>query len=341
MLPELEGKFNLLTVDGRNLYLDQKLDDREKIAKYFQNQPCFLHVLSPKTGGKTVFTKILQDYFLNIFHHVIIGDLVRQYHSALIENSGEILEFVRQNYNGIVELNSCNEIIKNRNNFAISTVSIPSELILELIKFEIFKHPNKSYILDGFSRNVEQVYISKNLSEILNLHNYRNIFLNINTDTNLIKFKLDRRMICKLCKSPKYYQISPSTIVKFDKDSGNFVMYCDNKNCSGYGVEELVRKEGDEDGFQKISNRIANDNELMKISKKVNFDNSIEVNCLVNAGSETYQEYELIKSTAFVNKNNIVEFKTDKFVLENEQGIKCNVVEMVVLVAEFLNKLLK
>ena len=74
---------------------------------------------------------------------------------------------------------------------------ISDDIILPLFKEELISLKDKSFILDGMPRTLNQAEYIKNLFNKLNINNY--VVINIDIDENLLEQRATGRRICKNC----------------------------------------------------------------------------------------------------------------------------------------------
>lgn len=277
-----------------------------------------------------MFSKNLITLFPNLFHQIVVGDLVREFHNnLLLANFTDLVKYVELHSldNSMLSYEKQKVSVLQRNRFD-GFISIPTSLILNLIKFDISRNLDKSYILDGFGRTVEQILMFENLNEILGLKNHLEILAVIHTDDELIKFKLDRRRICPVCKTPKYLELIPSTICRFDNE--DLVMYCDNEKCIGFDHEMLIQKEGDNNGFEAIRDRVILDRKLIDFALNQSTTENFEINCMVDDDSR-FQDFEIAKIKRHKKSDKGISVSIENFSVANR-----NVFEFPVIVKEFL-----
>jgi len=333
--------YDLLSSTGISEYLNNEIKNLKNFLRLFQDNKFLIVLLSPKTGGKGVFSKILINHFPGIFYQIEVGNLIKDFDRLV--RSGDRDELVKflselmEVYEGIFTVEEIQGFIKDRL-ILTDQVSVPKCVVVALIKIDMNKHPNKTYILDGFGRTLEQVYMIKRLNQHLQKDKLKIVIVSIGTDKNLIKFKISKRRICSLCRTAKYFEILPSKNIKLMNDSSEIVMLCDNSKCEGYNKEILVVKEGDQNGFKEIETRVNSDEVYISKVKEICLEDFFEYDSLQPIGK--YSKFEVQdKETYRIDKLKKIIKKITRFKIKSSSGELYEVIYPAVMAKNFIKDL--
>lgn len=196
--------------------------------------------IAPPAAGKGTMSKLLSDKYNYL--HISTGDLLRK---AKEKND---------------ELGRQIESLLN------SGKLLPDEIVYKVLDNCIKNIHNKPFILDGFPRNIDQVYYLEKLFKELNLNNYIVIYLDIDYDKAMARAL--GRLICPICNK-NYNKYIETTKPKVEN------------TCDICGSQLIIRNDDNEETFKirydtyvketasilnyykennKLSNIIVNDN---------------------------------------------------------------------------------
>lgn len=264
--------FDLNTSAGRFEYFKAKAGKEIEDIKDFLDRNTFVaYMLAKKSAGKGTYSKLFQEIIgTERVETISIGDLVRET-NLILENEGkekdDLVDYIDKNYRGYMPTAEAIRQVLSRSS---DKISIPTELILALIKRKIETNNNKAFFIDGFPRTADQITYSLYFREIMRMRNDPDFFIVIDVPDNIIDERIKYRRICPLCNTPRNIKLLPTETVKYDKQSNQYILVCDNTKCSGHGKTEMISKEGDEKGIENIRQRLDNDQVLMENALSLN-----------------------------------------------------------------------
>ena len=325
--PKVTKSFDLNTTVGRKEYFDAKAQKEiEDIKNYIDQGHTFLaFFLAKKSAGKGTFS--------NLFAEVIgpkrigligIGNIIKDLHKELETDPNarkEIIKYLNKHYRGFVSPDEALDSVLNR---STEKITIPSELIITLIKRNIAKHPNKGLLIDGFPRTHDQVSYSLFFRDIMNKQGDVDFFILLNVCESVIDERIKYRVECPICKAPRNLKLYPTQFVEYNKTSDKFQLLCDNPTCEGYGKQVMQPKEGDELGIEAIRKRIETDQELLEKAyllhgvPKVTISNNIPL-----TEKDKFDDYEITPeySYEYDKKENKVLIHTSPWVIKDDYGV--------------------
>jgi adenylate kinase family enzyme len=307
-------------------YFEDKCAVQIEDIKTYVDEKGFLAIwLSKKSAGKGTRSKMVADV---IGHdrvtHISVGDIVRDIHSLLENNDGrkkEIMGYLRNNYRGMMSLDEAIEAFVNKTQAKL----IPTEFILTLVKMEIEKAEGKAIFLDGFPRSLDQIAYSLYFREIMNLAVGPDFFVLIDVPESVIDERMKTRRICPKCNTSRSINLLPSSIVKYKKETDEYVLVCDNKECVGYGKDEMVEKEGDSDGIDPIRKRLEAEGELLDMAKSLHGVEKVYLrNAIPVTDWEGYvSDYEVTPEFYYEGgkEGEKVSVKTRPWVVKDDNGV--------------------
>ncbi len=264
---KITKSFNLNTPIGRKEYFETKAGKEiEDIKNYIDQGHTFLaFFLAKKSAGKGTFSNLFSEVIgENRIAQIGIGHIIKNLHKDIESNPSartEIVEYLNKHYRGFVSPEKALDSVLDR---STEKITIPSELIITLIKREIAKHPNKGLLIDGFPRTHDQVSYSLFFREIMHVDSDADFFILLDVCESIIDERIKYRVECPICKAPRNTKLYPTQFIEYDKEKSKFVLLCDNPTCEGYGKQVLQPKEGDELGIEAIRARLETDQELIE-----------------------------------------------------------------------------
>ncbi len=316
----LERKFDLNDFSERKLYFQLKAGKEiEKIRGYLEKNKTFIaYLIGVKNSGKGTYSKLFMEAVGGEYiRHLSIGDLVRDVHRSL-ENGKEkeIFSFLKENYRGPYSLAELKDLILNRS----TTKLIPSELVLNLIKYEISRYPKKTLFIDGFPRAQDQVIYWLFLKELVGYRNDPDFLVFIDVPEKVIDERIKYRVICPLCQTPRNLKLLPTKHIDYDESSKSFYLRCDQPQCQ---KQRMVQKEGDELGIEPIRDRLETDRQVFQYLYNINGIEKIYLrNTIPVKEAENYiDDYEITPAYSYLlNNDNKIEIIEEPWIVEDDEG---------------------
>jgi adenylate kinase family enzyme len=322
-----DGKiYDLHDPAGRKLYFESKLGSKIDELKEFLEHNSFIgYMLARKMAGKGTYAKMLEEILGSEgIAHLSVGEIVRKYHGLFADTSNyqATVDVVQRYYRGFLSLEQAIGSILNR---TTEKVSVPTELILALLKVEIASMPKKALLIDGLPRTSDQISYSLFFRDLVNYRDDPDLFILIEVSKELIDARLRHRLVCRDCHTSKNLLFNPSKFVAYDTVNAKYYLICDNNVCSGYGKNVLMPKEGDDQGIQAIDERIEQDTELMEMAANLQGIPSIMIRSSVplSIAHQVLEDYEIQQKINYhITKDDIVKEKTD-WIFKDDKGIEC------------------
>lgn len=317
-------KFALEDPAERRKYFDLKVGPEiKKLRKFLKNGNTFIgFLLGPKNSGKGTYTKLFMEAVGGShIAHISVGDIVRGVHKDLADKKKqkELLVFLQKKYRGFITVDKIFDVISGRD----TTTLLPTEVILTLVEREIDRIGRKAIFIDGFPRNLDQISYSLYFRALIGYRDDPDFFIFIDVPEAVIDERMKYRVICPQCQTPRNIKLLRTKKVGYDKKSGSFYLICDNPDCSGYGIDRLVAKEGDELGVETIRDRIGLDQKVMRILlnlqgvPKVFLRNSVPVKQAKNF----IDDYEITPAYRYKYKGNRVDVIEEPWTVKDNEGV--------------------
>ncbi len=290
-----DQKFNLTDPKERKDYFYYKAGEEiEKLKDYVKEHTFIVYLLGKKNSGKGTYSKMLAELLgADTLDHFSVGDMIRAISKEIKDPARKIeLEmYLKKNYRGWVPLENLIAAIEGRDTKTL----LPTELILALVKREIAKRPRKTLFIDGFPRDMDQVFYSLFFRDLIGFREDDDVMAFIDVPTNVIEERIKYRRICPICNTSRNTKLFPTAQVGYDENTAEFYLICDNPDCSGFGRQRMGQKEGDELGIEPIKERLDIDQKLMEKAMglhgipKIFLRNSIPV----DVAKDYVDDYEL------------------------------------------------
>ncbi len=260
---KIEGineKFDLTDPRQREEYFQLKTGKEiEKLRGYLKENSFIAYLLGKKNSGKGTYSKMFAEVVdPERVDHFSIGDMVREVDEDLKETGRkkELLSFLEKNYRGWLSLSEITATLEKRNTKTL----LPTELILALVKREIFRRKKKALFIDGFLRDLDQISYSLFFRDLIGYREDPDIFILIDVPETVIDERIKWRRVCPICQTSRNLKLLPTSKIGYDKKTKEFYLTCDNPKCQG---AEMERKEGDELGITPIRDRLEMDEKLI------------------------------------------------------------------------------
>jgi len=317
-------RFNLNDPAGRRKYFDAKMGPEIKKIREFLSKNSFVgFLLGKKNSGKGTYSKLFVEAVQNgNVGHVSIGDIVRDVHSGLSDETRkrQLLEFMKKNYRGFHSMEEIVGLIEGHSQEKL----ISSELIVALIKFEISKREKKAIFIDGFPRALDQIGYSIFLKELIGYRDDPDFLVFIDVPEAVIDERIKYRRICPKCQTPRNLRLLATKDVGYDEKSKEFYLLCDNPACEPV---RMVAKQGDELGIEPIRERLELDDkvfrQLLNLSgiPKVYLRNSVPV----SEAAKYVDDYEITPGYyyEFDEKTKKVKVIEKPWTIKDENGVEC------------------
>jgi adenylate kinase family enzyme len=336
-LPE----FDLESFLGRKKYFEAKAGTQILEIKEYLNKNTFIAFLLAKKGsGKGTYTKLITEIFgEDLICHISVGDVVRKYHKLIqdAEEKIKIVDYLSKNYRGYITLQEALDIFENKSQGSL----LPTEFIIALVKKEIEDQKGKAYFIDGFPRGLDQIPYSLFFKELIDLRNDPDIFVTIDTPEELIRARIESRVVCPKCQTPRNLRFLPTNFVAYDSSNHSYYLMCDNLACN---KERLIQKDGDGDGIESIRERLNTDGELMDKIKVLHGVQKINLSSTLPIGeSSSYADsYEITKEYVYSKKNDDLVFVEEQdYSFKDDSGDEVHTLLAPAVVVQFLDKLSK
>lgn len=259
--PKSSRAFDLANPEERKVYFNEKCGKEiADLKDYFKDNTFVAYMLGKKQAGKGTYTKLLAEIFgSDIIKHLSVGDLVRSTDAIKDDPAAkeELFSYLKANYRGFMSLEEAFEAFINRD----TSTLLPTEFILALVKREIEKAGHVNLFIDGFPRSMDQISYSLYFRDLINYRNDPDVFVLIDLPEAVINERIKNRRICPKCNTSRHLTLAPTSLIDYDKESGEFQLKCDNPECE---PTVMVGKEGDEKGIASIQDRLDADDELIR-----------------------------------------------------------------------------
>jgi len=261
-------KFNLADPKERAAYFQSKAGlEIAKLRKYLRRNTFIAYFLGKKNSGKGTYTKMLAEILApEKISHFSIGDMIREVDEELRnkKRKRELYSFLERNYRGWLPFKRVFSALEKRSTKTL----LPSELILALVKREIFRRKKKTLFIDGFPRDLDQVSYSLFFRDLIGYREDLDIFVLIDVPESVIDERIKWRRVCPRCQTSRNFKLLPTSKIDYDRRKKEFYLVCDNPSCPAYlsgrqGVR-MIAKEGDELGIAPIKERLKLDEKLIR-----------------------------------------------------------------------------
>jgi adenylate kinase family enzyme len=290
------------------------------IKEYLDKGHTFVaFLLGKKNSGKGTYSKLFMEAVgSDKIGHLSIGDIVRDAHKLVETEEGkkELVSFVQKNYRGFHSPEEIIDLILGRSQSTL----VSSELILTLLKYEIFKRPKQAIFIDGFPRAMDQVGYSLYLKEIIGYREDPDLLIFISLPNTVINERIKYRVICPICKTPRNLKLMVTKEAGYDQTTKQFYLKCDNPGCNSM---RLVPKEGDNLGVDPIRERLETDDKIMKQLlglhgiPKVYLRNAIPV----EGAKDKVDDYEITPGYDYELKaDDTVNIKESQWIIKDDEG---------------------
>lgn len=253
--------FNLTDPQERKDYFYLKAGDEiKKLQDYLKKHSFIAYLLGKKNSGKGTYSQMFREIVgEDLAVHISVGDIVREVEEEIKDEGKkqELLEYLKKNYRGYIPLEETFEALSSRSTKTL----LPTEFILALTKREIDKHPKKTLFIDGFPRNLDQISYSLFFRDLAGYRYDPDIFILVDVPEAVIEKRIQYRVVCPVCQTPRNLKLLPTNKVGYDKEKKEFYLICDNPGCQN---ARMVQKEGDAQGIEPIRERLKLDEQLMR-----------------------------------------------------------------------------
>lgn len=317
-----DKKFDLSDPKERLKYFQFKAGkDIDDINKFLEKNTFVVYLLGKKSAGKGTYSKMVADVIgKEKVEHFSIGDMIRDIDKELKDDKKreELISFLEDNYRGWLEVDEVIARLEGRSTESL----LPTPLILTLVKREIARRGRKALFIDGFPRNMDQISYSLFFRDLLGYRDDVDIFALIDVPESIIDERIKYRRVCPKCNTSRNLKLLPTSKVKYDEETGEFYLLCDNPDCE---ETRMIRKEGDEKGIEPIKERLKMDEKLIEHAFKLYGIPKILVrNAIpIDKADQYVADYEITPEYQYeVIDQNKVQVKEVPWVIRDDKGIK-------------------
>jgi adenylate kinase family enzyme len=314
--------FDLSRPKEQKEYLESKAGKEiEKIREYLKENTFIAHLLGKKCSGKGTYSKLFRDIIdPKRIAHLSIGDVVRDIHEQMKDSrkKKELINWLSDNYRGYITIEQAIKALESRSTKTL----LPTEFILALVKKEISQMQKRALFIDGFPRDLDQISYSLFFRDLIDYREDPDVFVLIDVPETVINERIQHRVICPCCKSPKNLKLHPIEKVKYDKSKKTFYFICDKPECKNI---RMVSKEGDKLGIKPIRKRIDLDEKLIEQAfslygiPKVLLRNAVPV----EKAKDLIDDYEITYeySYKFDKKTENIKIIKKPWIVQDKEGI--------------------
>jgi len=254
-------KFNLTDPKEQEKYFRFKAGEEiKKLRRYLKRNTFVAYLLGKKSSGKGTYSKMFAQVVLpEAIDHFSIGDMIRGVDKELQDKQKRkrLVDFLAKNYRGRMSLKEIISALEKRSTKTL----LPTELILALVKREIFKRKKKTIFIDGFPRDLDQINFTLFFRDLIGYRDDPDFFILISVPEAVIDERIKWRRVCPICNTSRNLKLLPTSKVGYDEKKKEFYLICDNPKCKG---AKMVPKEGDELGTLPIRERLEKDERLIQ-----------------------------------------------------------------------------
>jgi len=253
--------------------------DLDFFKDYLKNNRVVLYMIAKKLAGKGTYSGFLSQISDDSFVHISIGDIVRETRDILLTPNGkeEIVKKLENKEIKSLQFDDIVDLIVDHSNKQL----LPTELIFALLEAKIEEAGDKSIIIDGFPRTIEQLDNAKQLADKFAKQNIKTLYLLIDCPEEVLKMRMQGRRVCPNCSNSRNIDLLLTDNIGYDPESTEFYLVCDNPDCNEV---RMIDKKGDEEGYESILERNNLTVELMNVIRKkypemtITVSNAVEVN---------------------------------------------------------------
>ncbi len=320
------GRSYVLTDRADRLrYFHAKLGSKIDEVKGFLDKNSFVgYMLAKKQAGKGTYAKMVEEILgPERFAHISAGDLVRNAHTILTStDKASFISGVQRHYRGFLSIDDAMSALLARTQ---DKVSVPTELMLALLKLEIDKIGKKALFIDGLPRNLDQVSYSLYFRDLINYRDDPDFFVLIDVPESVIDARMKNRVVCPECHTSKSVLINPTKFVRYDKEANEYYFLCDNPNCKGFETARYQAKEGDMAGIESIRGRLELDQDLIAKATALYGIPKILVRSTIptTTAKDVIEDYEVQKCYTFSGMGDTIISSTSPWVVKDDAGVDC------------------
>ena len=116
---------------------------------------------------------------------------------------------------------------------------LPTELIVALLEAEVEKYKDKSVIIDGFPRTIEQIKYAKRLINKFANEEVKSLFVEVCCPEEVLQLRMEGRRVCAECQTSRNIELLLTKTVGYDPESKECFLICDNPKC---GNVRMIQK---------------------------------------------------------------------------------------------------
>lgn len=256
-------KFNLANPVERREYFELKAGPEiAKLRRFLERSTFIAYLLGKKGAGKGTYTKLLQEIFgEDRIEHLSVGDMIRRLDLEIAQPEGrqKLEKFLQENYRGRYDLAEIMSSLEKRSTKKL----LPTELILTLVKREIAAKEKKTFFIDGFPRDLDQISFTLFFRDLVGYRQDPDVFVLLDVPEKVIDERMKSRRVCPLCQTSRNLKLLPTSKIGYDPGQKEFYLLCDHPSCQG---AKMVAKEGDLEGVEPIRPRLEKDGQLMALA---------------------------------------------------------------------------
>lgn len=322
-------KYDLADPAERRAYFESKLGSKIDDLKQFLDVNTFVgFMLAKKGAGKGTYSKMFAEIVgEGRVAHISVGDVVREAHTKVAQDPDykiELCSYLASSYRGFMSPDECVDALVTRSQEKL----ISTEFILALVKREIEKVGRKAVFIDGFPRSEDQISYSLYFRELINFRDDPDFFVLIDIPESIIDARMRSRLVCPACKTSRNLKLLPTKFPKYDSETKEFYLLCDNSSCVGYNKTRLVAKEGDDKGIEPIRARLEQDARLVEMASRLQGVPKVLVRNAVPVDKvqELVEEYELTPEYTYLLDQNTKQVLVNEkpWTIKDDSGNECH-----------------
>lgn len=200
------------------------------LENFLKTGKLHLFLISPKQGGKSVYSRVLQDLFPNNFVKISMGDIIRDYQKKIRSADRREINKVKKQLRRIFPHQRIEKVVGAINRSSPTSL-LSTSISYQLLADEIKRNSHGSLIIDGFPRKIDQIAKTQKLYKLLQLGKNRVFFVELDVPQEVLKIRSEGRLVCPKCGFVSNSVTNVSKIITYSKQNEGFVFHCENRSC--------------------------------------------------------------------------------------------------------------